>query len=53
MWGSAKWRNKKHRGTARQHMESYFAEFMWRKMIGDEDAFEEVMRSWGKYWELE
>ena len=51
MWGSAKWRNKKHRGTARHHLESYFAEFMWRKMIGD--VFEEVMIAWGKYWELE
>ena len=53
MWGSAKWRNNKHRGTARHHLESYFAEFMWRKMIGDGDVFEEVMSAWGKYWKLE
>ena len=52
MWGSAKWRNKKQR-TARHHLESYFDEFMWRKMIGDGDVFEEVMIAWGKYWELE
>ena len=32
---------------------SYFAEFMWRKMIGDGDVFEEVMRAWGKYWALD
>ena len=53
MWGSAKWRNKKHRGTARHHLESYFAEFMWRKMIDDGNVFEEVMIAWGKCWELE
>ncbi|KAF7636211.1 Transposase, ISXO2-like domain-containing protein [Meloidogyne graminicola] len=38
---------------ARHHMESYFAEFMWKKMIGDGDIFEEVMRAWEKYWTLE
>ena len=43
----------RNRGTARHHLESYFAEFMWRKMIGDGDVFEEVMIAWGKYWELE
>ena len=25
MWGSAKWRNKRHRGTARHHFESYLS----------------------------
>ena len=53
MWGSAKWRNKKHRGTARHHLDNYFAEFMWRKMIGDNDVFEELILAWGKYWPLE
>ena len=53
MWGSAKWRNKKHRGTARHHLDSYFSEFMWRKMIGDGDVFKEMMSAWGKYWALE
>ena len=28
MWGSAKWQNKRHRGTARQHLTSYLAEHM-------------------------
>lgn len=30
LWGSAKWRNKCHRGTTRKHLESYLAEFEWR-----------------------
>uniref|UniRef100_A0A0K0FJS7 DDE_Tnp_IS1595 domain-containing protein n=1 Tax=Strongyloides venezuelensis TaxID=75913 RepID=A0A0K0FJS7_STRVS len=31
MWGSAKWRNKKQRGTHRTMLDSYLVEFIWRK----------------------
>jgi len=31
LWGSYKWRNKKHRGTDRQNLDSYLVEFMWHQ----------------------
>ena len=27
LWGSVKWKNKKHRGTAKHFLNTYFAEF--------------------------
>ena len=43
MWGHAKWRNKKQRGTARHLLESYLVEFMWRKHIGKDNAFKSLL----------
>lgn len=38
MWGSAKWRNKKQRGTKRDFMETYLAEFMSRQEVKSIDG---------------
>jgi len=50
LWGSAKWRNKRHRGTARNHLYSYLAEFMWRKQQPNEvDKFDAIMSAIADY----
>ena len=51
MWGSTKWRNKKHRGTARHHLESYLAESMWRQMVKDDgDVFDLLLAAIAEFW---
>ncbi|XP_023243935.1 uncharacterized protein LOC111641917 [Centruroides sculpturatus] len=51
LWGSAKWRNKKQRGTARHHLESYLAEFMWKKSLGQGNAFENILKAIAEIWQ--
>ena len=43
LWGAAKWRNKVHRGTKRDFLDSYFIEFMARRK-SDDDTFEWILR---------
>lgn len=39
LWGSLKWRNKRHRGTARHHLGGYLDEFIWRRKRSGDDLF--------------
>ena len=41
MWGSAKIRNKRQRGTARHHLDEYMIEFLWR--CGTNDPFNDIL----------
>lgn len=50
LWGSAKWRNKKQRGTARHHLDSYLAEFMCRQEARNEDPFEWTLEMIVNLW---
>jgi hypothetical protein len=43
MWGLAKWRNKRQRGTKRDFMDTYLAEFMVRKSWKFDDPFDSLM----------
>ena len=49
LWGSAKWRNKKQRGTHRQHLDSYIAEFIWRRK--SQDPFDQILNDISVFWE--
>jgi len=50
LWGSAKWRNKRHRGTARHLLKSYLAEFMCRQEAGGENFFDWIVDKIGLMW---
>lgn len=47
---SSKWKNKKRRITAKQHFDSYVAEYCWRQKHRDEDLFEAVLRTISELW---
>ena len=42
MWWGARERNKKENGTARQKLDSYLMEFMWRQQFND-DPFQNLL----------
>ena len=44
MWRDMKTRNKAQFGTARSMIDSYLCEFLWRKMIRNENAFDAILR---------
>ena len=50
LWGSAKWGNKRHRGTARHHLDSYLAEFMCRQEVKGENFFEWTLNKISELW---
>jgi len=52
MWGSAKWRNKRQRGTKRDFLDTYLSEFMVREEMkaADEDSFDSILQKIAAYW---
>ncbi|XP_039279151.1 uncharacterized protein LOC120350347 [Nilaparvata lugens] len=52
MWGSAKWRNKRQRGTARHHLDSYLVEYVWRSDVtaSGGDAFNSILTNIAAFW---
>ena len=50
LWGSAKWGNKRRRGTNRRFLDSYLAEFMWRTQLQGRDAFMEILNDINNFW---
>jgi len=50
LWHSAKWGNKKRRGTNRYFLESFSTEFMWRTQLGQQDAFDAILKGISEFW---
>lgn len=50
MWRSVKFRNKKQSGTARDFMESYLAEYMWRTRLNGRDPFTTILEDIAAFW---
>lgn len=50
LWGSAKWRNKKRRGTALHHLESYLAEFLFRHHVGHDNVCDALLTAIAELW---
>jgi len=51
MWRSVKFRNKKHSGTARDFMDSYLAEYMWRSRLKDRNPFTTILEDIAAFWQ--
>lgn len=45
LWKCAKMRNKREHGTARQMLDSYLCEFLWRHRNKDENLFEKMLEN--------
>ena len=50
MWGSAKWHNKRHCGTARHHLDSCLAEFMCQQQVNGDNALNALLDAIKTYW---
>lgn len=49
MWG--KWGNKKRKGTNRNIVDSYMAEFMWRSKLNNSDPFDTILKDVAEFLE--
>ena len=53
LWGSLKWRNKRERGTKRDFLETYLAEFMVRQCLMGDAPFRWILKHIGIFYEPE
>ena len=49
-WKSAKERNKQHKGTRRQMLDSYSCEWMWRQRHRNLNLFDHILVNIAAYW---